>query len=381
MKRLAVFLLFVACFAPRAVAFGFAPSAASRQPDAPPVFVSSSVKFDADFAGRWPDGSAETAANLVTLGGYGGFKEGLADNSAYEGPLGGLKAYGRGVRNFVTFGYYDPIANAKEGEGAAAALQHTKDITGWTKYEQFGTHLGEGEYLEATGDLLVGMGQTAGTILAGKGAITVGKGLLTKTEAGVESVTAPSKLTNREYIPEDVTESVAAKRMQPANAVNTPKPQLALPEPEPQLALPAPEPQLALPAPEPQLALPEPKPMLALPTASAGPRQTTILGENMQDRVKPFADATGARTLPFGTSRTKWASMTPRERWELNDSALRMRIREGDSFRYIGRDPFRRPELRSKFDLTGSELLRLKDRGVPYEIVKASDVGAALGHK
>ena len=34
MKRLAVFLLFVACFAPRALAFGFAPSTASRPTDA-----------------------------------------------------------------------------------------------------------------------------------------------------------------------------------------------------------------------------------------------------------------------------------------------------------------------------------------------------------
>jgi RHS repeat-associated protein len=159
--------------------------------------------------------TAETAANLATLGGYGGLKEGLADRSAYDSPIAGLSAYGRGVRNFVSFVYYDPIAKAKSGEGLSATLQHTKDITGWTKYEQFGTHLGEGKYLEASGDLLVGMGQTAGTILAGKGAITAGQGLLTKTEAGVESATAPSKLTNREYISDEVTTQAREARNAP----------------------------------------------------------------------------------------------------------------------------------------------------------------------
>jgi len=62
MKRLAVFLLFVACFASRAVAFGFAPSTASRQPDAPSVLVSNSVRFGGAFSGRCPYGSTESYA-------------------------------------------------------------------------------------------------------------------------------------------------------------------------------------------------------------------------------------------------------------------------------------------------------------------------------
>src|SRR6266567_2330551 len=49
---------------------------------------------------------------------------------------------------------------------------------------------------------------------------------------------------------------------------------------------------------------------------------------------------TGARTIPFGASRAEWEAMSPAQRWELNDGAVRMRIGEGDNFRYIGQDPF-----------------------------------------
>jgi len=56
------------------------------------------------------------------------------------------------------------------------------------------------------------------------------------------------------------------------------------------------------------------------------------------------------------------AAMSPRERWKLNDGMLRARINEGDNFLYIGQDPLRNPALRAKFDLAGSELLRLDDR-------------------
>ena len=96
---------------------------------------------------------------------------------------------------------------------------------------------------------------------------------------------------------------------------------------------------------------------------------TTVLGENMLQRVIPYAEKTGARTLPFGTTAKEWAKMSAKERWKLNDGALRRRIKEGDSFEYLGRDPGRSPATRKRFDLTGSELLRLEERGIPYETV------------
>jgi hypothetical protein len=107
--------------------------------------------------------------------------------------------------------------------------------------------------------------------------------------------------------------------------------------------------------------------------------KTTILGENMAERVIPFAEKTGARSLPFGATADEWAKMTPQQRWRMNDGALRARINEGDSFRYIGQDPFRPPVVRSQFDLTRSELLRLQDRGIPYEGVSPSEVQSVLG--
>jgi RHS repeat-associated protein len=116
-------------------------------------------------------------------------------------------------------------------------------------------------------------------------------------------------------------------------------------------------------------------------TAESGlARQTTILGENMSQRVIPFAERTGARDLGFGASQPEWRAMTPAEQWRLNDGMLRARINEGDAFRYIGQDPLRNPALRTQFDLTGSELLRLESRGIPYETVSPSEVISVLGH-
>jgi hypothetical protein len=107
--------------------------------------------------------------------------------------------------------------------------------------------------------------------------------------------------------------------------------------------------------------------------------KTTIIGENMKDRVIPFAEKTGARTLPFAKKSPKeWDSLTRRQQWKLNDGALRARIREGDAFRYIGRDP-RRSGAARPFDLTGSELLRLTERGVRYDVVPSSEVLRVLG--
>jgi len=104
-----------------------------------------------------------------------------------------------------------------------------------------------------------------------------------------------------------------------------------------------------------------------------------VLGENMAQRVIPFAEQTGARTIPFGSTADEWAAMTAQQRYKLNDGALRARINEGDAFRYIGQDPLRNPALRTQFDLTGSELLRLNSRGIPYETVSPSEVMSVLG--
>jgi len=110
-----------------------------------------------------------------------------------------------------------------------------------------------------------------------------------------------------------------------------------------------------------------------------GTGKTTILGENMADRVIPFAEKTGSRTLPWGTTPEKWAKMTPKERWKLNDGTLRARINEGDSFRYIGKDINRPDSVRRQFNLTGSELLRLNERGVPYGVVSPEEVFNTIG--
>jgi RHS repeat-associated protein len=107
-------------------------------------------------------------------------------------------------------------------------------------------------------------------------------------------------------------------------------------------------------------------------------RRITVLGENMADRVIPYAERTGGRTVDRVPA-NDWARMTPRQRWKANDGALRRRIGEGDGFSYIGRDPDRPPWVRESFDLTGSELLRLGDRGIPFEIVPRSRVEQLIG--
>jgi hypothetical protein len=108
--------------------------------------------------------------------------------------------------------------------------------------------------------------------------------------------------------------------------------------------------------------------------------RTTILGENMTERVIPFAEGTNARHLGFGTTTAdEWAAMTPREQWKLNDGMLRARVNEGDSFRYIGIDPNRPADVRARFDLTRSELLRLDSRGIGYETVSAAEVFKVIG--
>jgi RHS repeat-associated protein len=115
-------------------------------------------------------------------------------------------------------------------------------------------------------------------------------------------------------------------------------------------------------------------PTMATPVKSRLARQTTILGENMTQRVIPFAKRTNSRTLGWGATADEWAAMTPQQRWKLNDGMLRTRIYEGDVFRYIGQDALRKPAERARFDLTRSELLRLESRNISYEVVSPSDV-------
>ena len=122
--------------------------------------------------------------------------------------------------------------------------------------------------------------------------------------------------------------------------------------------------------------------LLKIPGVPSSPPiiQTTILGENMVRRVMPYADATGSSSLGFGTTPEIWELMSPKQRWKLNDGMLRARIARGGGFRSIGADPLRPTSGRAQFDLTGSELLRLDGRGIPYDITDPVNVYEILGH-
>jgi hypothetical protein len=76
-----------------------------------------------------------------------------------------------------------------------------------------------------------------------------------------------------------------------------------------------------------------------------------------------------------------WDKMTPRQRWKANDGELRKRINAGDRFRYIGKDPNRSDAARRRFDLTRSELDRLRDRGIPWEDVPIEEIMCVLGRR
>lgn len=82
---------------------------------------------------------------------------------------------------------------------------------------------------------------------------------------------------------------------------------------------------------------------------------------------------------PFGISPEGWNNLASKERWKMNDGALRKRINEGGDFVYIGIDPSHPAEFRRMFDLTGSELLRLEWKGVPYKTIPASEVQTVIG--
>jgi hypothetical protein len=87
----------------------------------------------AEFAKGVTGDTAEGAANLVTLGGYGGLKQGLQDGSAYDSPLRGLKAYGLGVANGATFGLYNNLEQEWSEEGVTGS--NTFDAFSKTAYD------------------------------------------------------------------------------------------------------------------------------------------------------------------------------------------------------------------------------------------------------
>jgi RHS repeat-associated protein len=105
--------------------------------------------------------------------------------------------------------------------------------------------------------------------------------------------------------------------------------------------------------------------------------RTTVIGENMKDRVIPFASRTANEYIPFGVSKDQWDSMTPKQRYKLNDGMLRMRINAGDTLVYIGRDSGNRPSTPG-FDLTGAELLRAQDRNVQVNEIPPIVVNATI---
>ncbi len=115
------------------------------------------------------------------------------------------------------------------------------------------------------------------------------------------------------------------------------------------------------------------------PAFPATRRQTTVLGENMEGRVIPFAKEIGARTLPWAGTPEQWRAWSPQQRYRANDRMLRIRAREGDLFATIGADA-RRPEaLRRRFDLTRAELMRLEYMRISVEERSAINVYLVLG--
>ena len=106
--------------------------------------------------------------------------------------------------------------------------------------------------------------------------------------------------------------------------------------------------------------------------ASSG--RSTILGNGQYDRVIPFAEKTGGKTLESGLSAKEWNALLPKQQFKLNDGLLRERIKAGDIFRDIGPDGIVRA-----LDLRRAELTRLSDRAIPLEIVGKEEILRILG--
>jgi len=47
----------------------------------------------------------------------------------------------------------------------------------------------------------------------------------------------------------------------------------------------------------------------------------------------------------------------------------------------MGQDPLGNPKKRARFDLLRSELLRLEDRNVPYDLVSPEEIRLILGQQ
>jgi hypothetical protein len=98
----------------------------------------------------------------------------------------------------------------------------------------------------------------------------------------------------------------------------------------------------------------------------------TILGENVAGRVRPFGDATGSRTLGFGSTQEGWDALSPAQRWRLNDGQLGARINEGDIFRY--------PRLlrEGRFEAFQSEVRAEETQGASDRLVAVGGVAVPL---
>jgi len=112
------------------------------------------------------------ALNLITLGGYSGFKRAYERGELAEGGLSGGRAYVEGVADFFTVGWYFTAKDTLEQGGTLTDATKTwaGNASGYTDIAEGGTKLGEGEYLEGTGRILEGAGKIAGWIVGARSA-------------------------------------------------------------------------------------------------------------------------------------------------------------------------------------------------------------------
>lgn len=99
----------------------------------------------------------------------------------------------------------------------------------------------------------------------------------------------------------------------------------------------------------------------------------TIIGNNQKDRIIPYAQKTGARTIENGKTAAEWEKLSSKEKYKLNDGKFRERMNEGDRIKDIGPDGQNRP-----LDLRKAELNRAQDRNYPVERVPAEEVNKVI---
>ena len=157
------------------------------------------------------------AANLLTLGGFGGLEEAYQKGELDKGGLAGLDAYEKGLRDFFSLGYYS----------APNAGEHTKDVVGYADLVRAPGHVKQGEYLAALGDVLIGSGKFAGTLLlvedflvrAGIAqrttAVSVDSIAVTVEEKGIVPLKTTGTPTARSIVVEEVARAAEAARTAP----------------------------------------------------------------------------------------------------------------------------------------------------------------------